>query len=726
LERNPVQEVLSADIKLARLLKQQAFAEEEMAAVAEGDATITRTIAEISSHLQEIEQELSKYDHAEKEIVNILVALGFCTQEQSSSWESQPGLATCMTKLSGGWRMKVELAKGLWLQPKLLLLDEPTNHLDFAAVEWLQQKIEEYPHTTVIVSHDISFLHESCKEILWINACKIESMPRDMVSPEDLLRMQRKRPLRFRFTVPEGDTVADHGISFHDVDFSYPGDSSGSQVSRKKIFHVSGDVRFSGTSRSLLLGRNGTGKSTFLDLCTGKLTPTGGKVDRTPDLKIGHYSQLTEELDRHPEDSAATFLVRECREALSQHAGSTRFARLQEARARQKDESGNSGEQSRITNPRAAQAAAQEKRLLEIARGVLSNFGYEGDVAISVPVDRLSGGQKALLKFAVLSLQPSHILLLDEPTNHLDAEACKALAEALADFKGGIVAVTHDELLMYRLIHCNWSTSELLVCRACHIQRVRSFGAQCLNTLKEEAHRAESDNPSSIVKPHRQKKGTREETDHQQHEEDSLKESSKIVSGVVPPWLRRSRRKERESQSTLSELEQGQLQKENVDSNVQSASVVGEKTKQNELVLRIDSVQVEFFQDEALNKSRSDDSAQCEDHNITYLPGMPAFECLKFGCTGLPQIDDVCTQGTSGHSRLRKDLVNLNKAVVKWLKTEKSGLLNRNQISDRIKNSVAACQLRAMHGDAFMEDDFVQQALERATKAGNSCRDAFV
>merc|ERR1711988_1923146 len=120
---------------------------------------------------------------------------------------------------------------------------------------------------------------------------------------------------------------------------------------------------------------------------------------------------------------------------------------------------------TKATKTTKAKAAAQQKRMLEIARGHLSHFGFEGDVATTAPVDRLSGGQKALLKFAVLSLRPAHVLLLDEPTNHLDAEACKALADALADFKGGIVAVTHDELLMYRLIHCNWSASELLVCR---------------------------------------------------------------------------------------------------------------------------------------------------------------------------------------------------------------------------------------------------------------------
>merc|ERR1711881_734010 len=121
-----------------------------------------------------------------------------------------------------------------------------------------------------------------------------------------------------------------------------------------------------------------------------------------------------------------------------------------------------------------------------------SRFGFEGDAAVAVPVNRLSGGQKALLKFAVLSLRPAHILLLDEPTNHLDAEACEALAKGLSELKGGIVAVTHDELLIYRLIHCNWSESELLICKDGSVQRRKDFGAHCLNTLKAELHGAEA------------------------------------------------------------------------------------------------------------------------------------------------------------------------------------------------------------------------------------------
>mmetsp|Transcript_71512 Transcript_71512/g.130402 ORF Transcript_71512/g.130402 Transcript_71512/m.130402 type:complete len:838 (+) Transcript_71512:103-2616(+) len=702
-ERSPVQEVLSADIRRVQLLEQQASIEEEMIALAEGDAN---AFAGLTQRLVEVERELSKWDAAEKEVADVLVALGFQAQQLEHHIGSQPNLATPMTKLSGGWRMKVELAKGLWLQPKLLLLDEPTNHLDFAAVRWLQDKLEEYPHTTVIVSHDICFLHEACREILWINACKIESLPRDMVSPEDLLKMQRKRPLSFRFRVPDNDVAADHGLSFHNVDFRYPSGSAKVPADSSKLFRVSGDVRFSGTSRSVLLGRNGTGKSTFLDLCSGKLQPSTGTVDRTPDLKIAHFSQLTEELDRHPDDSAASYLVRECRESLASHAGSTRVSRLQEAlTARAERAQDPSCGMAPASEKRAVQAAAQEKRLLEIARGVLSNFGFEGDVAVSVPVDRLSGGQKALLKFAVLSLRPSHILLLDEPTNHLDAEACKALADALAEFKGGIVAVTHDELLMYRLIHCNWSASELLICRDGRIRRERNFGAQCLHALKEEVHRAETSDAVAIGEmPHLSKRGTEGKAAKKHAQEtsanSSMKTSTTVTRGVAPPWLLRAhRRKDRQGQSECKMDAEQQIEKEKI-------CPISKKTAPVEQ-----------------NALEHEDEPTCESQGNSSGPIVELAPKHDDGLTCEIQGDGVLFNGDKSngrHSRFRKDLVNLNKAIVKWLRTEQSGLLGRSEVEDRIRNSVVACQLRAMHGDQFLENDFVQQALERASKAGAS------
>jgi ABC-type multidrug transport system ATPase subunit len=353
---------------------------------------------------------------------------------------------------------------------------------------------------------------------------KLESLPRETVSQEDLLRMQRRRAFNFHFRTPEGNDAEDHGLSLHGVEFSH--DSSSSSRQSHKL-RVKKEVRFSGNSRSVLLGKNGSGKSTFLDLCAGKLKPIRGSIDRTQDLKIGYYSQVTEDLDRNSTDTAASYIVRVCHEELGAHAGSTHATRLQSAVGTR------------------TKSVTQQKRLLEIARGVLSHFGFEGDVAVSVPVDRLSGGQKALLKFAVLSLQPAHILLLDEPTNHLDAEACEALAKGLSEFKGGVVAVTHDELLMYRLINCNWSASELLICRGGLVWSEKNFGAHCLKALKNEVHRAEE----AVVQPSKK---------HQQASKELPASDEQVISVVtkksLPPWLQpRRRAREKKDQPIIAD-----------------------------------------------------------------------------------------------------------------------------------------------------------------------------
>merc|ERR1719159_545910 len=340
--------------------------------------------------------------------------------------------------------------------------------------------------------------------------------------------MQRRKPPAFCFDVPDGDNPGDHGLSFHKVTFGYDVDGGVKDLRNwvPPLLKIPGEVRFSGTSRSVVLGRNGSGKSTFLDLCTGKLAPTRGTVDRTPGLKVAHYSQQTEELDRYPDDSAAAYLVRECRDALVTRS-SVRSTHASRACAAE----GRAG--------KSASAAAVEKRLLEAARGVLSQFGFEGDLAINVPVHRLSGGQKACLKFAVLSLQPAHVLLLDEPTNHLDAEACESLARALSDFKGGIVVVTHDETLIYRLIQCNWADGELLICEGGGIRREQNIGAQRLNTLKEQVRKAEG-TTSLAMKPQRiQKKQnvgkSSERTAFRQAEKQTNKDASLDSEGCSHP-----------------------------------------------------------------------------------------------------------------------------------------------------------------------------------------------
>ncbi|CAE8622558.1 unnamed protein product [Polarella glacialis] len=439
---------------------------------------------EANSRLLEVQEQLVGWSGAEEEVARTLLILGFQNDTQqrnnkeSGKLANRPSLATPMNQLSGGWRMKVELAKAFWLKPKLLLLDEPTNHLDFQAIQWLVQQLIQYPHTLVVVSHDVGFLHGVCREILWINCQKVESLPRAMLSPKDLAQMQARRPLKFSFSVPEGESAGNHGVSFHEVQFSYArsenADGTSGFASRSPYdLQVGSGLRFSGRSRTVILGRNGSGKSTFLGLCIGRYDPTYGTVDRTPNCQVGFYSQHTEELNRRAEDTAAEYLARECHDALAARAGAA-GASLPGARSR------------------ARQTVTYEKHLMGVARGVLLSFGFEGDMAVSIAVRDLSGGQKARLKLAVLSLRPAHILFLDEPTNHLDAEACEALANGLAEFQGGVVAVTHDDLFLHRLAQCDWAASELLVCCDGCILRQAALGATCLKALKEQARKSES------------------------------------------------------------------------------------------------------------------------------------------------------------------------------------------------------------------------------------------
>jgi ATPase subunit of ABC transporter with duplicated ATPase domains len=739
-----VEEVLSASTDRARLLCEQQSLENELAEASIGES---QSVHEANSRLVDLHNELSRWDDSEKDITQILLALGFRGSNQVSSSTSEPSIATPMAELSGGWRMKVQLAKALWLEPKLLLLDEPTNHLDFQALTWLQERLEQYPHTSVVVSHDVSFLHQVCQEIVWMRDMKLESLPRDAVSQEDLLRMQRRRGLNFKFSTPQCSDASNHGLSLHGVEFSYGGSSS----SHYRL-QVKKEVRFSGTSRSVLLGKNGSGKSTFLDLCVGRVKPDRGTIDRTQDLKIGHYSQLTEELDRNSVDTAASFLVRECPEELALRAGSTRTTRLQSALAGE-EKSGDA--HSSVSK----KAAAQHKRLLEIARGVLSHFGFEGDVAVTVPVDRLSGGQKALLKFAVLSLRPAHILLLDEPTNHLDAEACEALARGLSEFEGGIVAVTHDELLIYRLIHCNWSTSELLICREGKVWRERNFGAHCLNALKSEVHKAEDvEMLNSAVKQSQQKLA--------EPPESKCKAGAHSTGKELPPWLQTKRRsKEKKDQADVSmsttvcsgEIVQDHLEPTQEDGSKQElltpacakpytntirsckAAVVVSKLSNPEPVQNASQNALDSWEEAANSdastadpdsieeNARLDDAEsvaewnEADDASSCFKNCSEGSRCEVANCADvMPQLQHckmiVKDKGSKDgrHSRFRKDLVNLNKAVIKWLRQETQGEMTESQVADRIRNSSVAQQLRALHEQEFDEDLFVQNALGHA------------
>lgn len=205
----------------------------------------------------------------------------------------------------------------------------------------------------------------------------------------------------------------------------------------------------------MILGRNGSGKSTLLKLClggeNGGVEPTHGEVDRSCELR--HFSQhFNEALERYPDHAAANYLVECCRTGLKKRFHHT-----------------------------------DEERLHEDACEVLSCFGLDRRTAAKTAIKDLSGGQKARLNFAFLNLCPAHLLILDEPTNHLDANGLEHLTDALKSFGGGVVLVSHDELLVRRVLRSS-EYSELLTCDDGRIRR-ESGGLRGLDSYRRAAFR---------------------------------------------------------------------------------------------------------------------------------------------------------------------------------------------------------------------------------------------
>jgi ATP-binding cassette subfamily F protein 1 len=342
-----------------------------------------------------------------------------------------------VSEFSGGWRMRVSLAKALFIQPKLLMLDEPTNHLDLDAVLWLDHYLsEEYPHTIIVVSHDADFLDSVCTDIIWVNNKKLNAYKggytefskmraQQYVTAENQWdQFQRalkncktkqekeacekkyahvEKPIDYRVKFilkGQGADRAMGGITMSEVNFSY-------NIEKNFGKFLLNNIEFGADcgSRICVVGANGTGKSTFLKLLTGELEPTEGEIRRTPGLKVQLFSQHFEEgldLNMTPVD----FILKIAHQA--------------------KDE--------RVVTS-------------EHARQCLGRYGLSSESHLKL-IGHLSGGQKARVAFAMLGLAAPHVLVLDEPTNHLDIETVEALISALKAYTGGVIMVTHDARLV--------------------------------------------------------------------------------------------------------------------------------------------------------------------------------------------------------------------------------------------------------------------------------------
>jgi ATP-binding cassette subfamily F protein 3 len=405
--------------------------------------------AQHDAALEKYSKIAEQFEHAggytiETRIEQVLSGIGFDLSD----------LTKPVNILSGGQKTRALLARLILIDPDVLLLDEPTNHLDVSAVEWLEATLRDYRGGLILVSHDRYFIDAVADTVWDLQHGQIEAyrgnytdylLQRDdrreyqlkeyerqrefIAKEEDYIRrniagqntrqaqgrrtrLERlkkssdliKRPetrKSMRFNLSTQPRSGDIVLRARNLLIGYPDD--------RKVLLACDQLFLYRNQRVAIWGPNGAGKSTFLKTVLGQLTPLGGDIELGASVRVGYYAQAHEMLD--PNDTVINAILK-------------------------------------VQNMPVSKA-----------RGLLGSYLFSGD-KIDKPVTALSGGERGRVALAVLSLEGANVLLLDEPTNHLDLDSQEVLQDALADFDGTLLLVTHDRYLVDALATHVWAIED--------------------------------------------------------------------------------------------------------------------------------------------------------------------------------------------------------------------------------------------------------------------------